>query len=121
MQTEGTDAPRALIVDDEPLLVRAHARVLSSSGFAVETAADGAAAMAAVEKVPFDVILSDIDMPGMDGIRLLEGVRRHDVDVPVILITGAPSVRTAIEALELGALRYLIKPVATDVLIKVTK
>jgi EAL domain-containing protein (putative c-di-GMP-specific phosphodiesterase class I) len=57
----------------------------------------------------------------MDGIRLLKEVRRHDLDVPVLLITGAPSVTTAIEAVELGALRYLVKPVEPALLVKATR
>jgi DNA-binding NtrC family response regulator len=68
------------------------------------------------------VILSDIDMPGMNGlngIQLLECVRARDLDVPVVLITGNPSVETAIKAMEQGALRYLVKPVELEMFVKV--
>jgi EAL domain-containing protein (putative c-di-GMP-specific phosphodiesterase class I)/ActR/RegA family two-component response regulator len=114
-----TAAERVLIVDDDVAVLSLHGRVLSSAGFEVETAANGDAAMAAVRQRSFDLILSDIDMPGMDGIRLLEQVRSYDADVPVILITGAPSMDTAIQALDRGALRYLTKPIKLPELVQV--
>jgi EAL domain-containing protein (putative c-di-GMP-specific phosphodiesterase class I) len=109
---------RALVVDDEETVLRAHARILTGAGYEVETARDGAAAERALLTSSFDVIFSDIDMPGMDGIQLLERVRAHDLDVPVVLITGDPSVETAMQAMERGALRYLVKPVELGVLLK---
>ncbi len=115
------DGPRVLVVDDEDALLRVHARALSAAGFRVETALDGATAVGALEQNSFDVILSDIDMPGMNGIQLLERVRAHDLDVPVIMITGAPSVDTAMAAMALGALRYLTKPIELQALVKVTQ
>lgn len=115
------ELPRVLIVDDDEQVLRLHARVLSKDGFEVEAAANGEAAMAALRHTPFDVILSDIDMPGMSGIRLLEQVRSLDVDVPVVLITGAPSLETAVQALDRGALRYLSKPTDIPNLLKVTR
>ena len=56
-------------------------------------------------------MLSDINMPGMTGVELLQSLRRADLDVPVILMTGAPDIGTATEAVALGALRYLTKPI----------
>ena len=110
---------RVLVVDDDEPLLRAHARALTRNGYQVETATDGDAAMRALQQASFNVILSDIDMPGMNGIQLLERARTYDLDVPVVLITGNPSVETAIKAMEHGALRYLVKPVALDSLAKV--
>jgi EAL domain-containing protein (putative c-di-GMP-specific phosphodiesterase class I)/ActR/RegA family two-component response regulator len=112
-------ALRALIVDDDPAVLRAHARVLSSKGYLVVTVSDGAAAVEALKRTSFDVVLSDINMPKMDGIELLQRVREHDLDVPVVLVTGAPSIDSAIRAVEQGALRYLVKPVEPAVLVKV--
>jgi EAL domain-containing protein (putative c-di-GMP-specific phosphodiesterase class I) len=86
-------------------------RILRHAGYAVEQAADGAVALDAVKRSRFDAVLTDIEMPAIDGIGLLRAVREHDVDLPVVLITGNPAVETAIQALELGALRYLVKPV----------
>jgi EAL domain-containing protein (putative c-di-GMP-specific phosphodiesterase class I) len=121
--TEPADAeprPSVLVVDDEVALLRAYVRSLEMHGFRVEAVESGSAAIDALRRGSFDVILSDIDMPGMNGLRLLERVREHDLDVPVVLITGAPSVETAAHAMEHGALRYLVKPVHLDALIKAT-
>jgi len=113
------EGPRVLIVDDDEALLRVHARALASKGYQVETALDGLAAERALESASFDVILSDIDMPRMSGIQFLERVREHDLDVPVVLITGSPSVETAVEAMERGVLRYLLKPIDLETLVKV--
>ena len=79
---------------------------------------DGAVAAKAVMRRAFDVIVSDIDLPGMTGVDLLRVVRAYDLDVPLILMTGAPSIDTATEAVSLGALEYLRKPFPNDVLLK---
>ena len=107
---------RVLVVDDERIVARVLARVLQSAGHVVETCFDGAAALAQLGKTEFDVVLSDISMPGLDGIELLRAVRARDLDLPVVLITGAPSMNSAINAVEYGALRYLQKPVESAVL-----
>jgi EAL domain-containing protein (putative c-di-GMP-specific phosphodiesterase class I)/CheY-like chemotaxis protein len=114
------DSPRALVADDDEAVLRAHARVLSSKGFEVVTVRDGDSAVQALSQASFDVVLSDIDMPKMSGIQLLERVREHDLDVPVLLITGAPTIESAIKAIEQGALRYLVKPVDPADLVKVS-
>lgn len=100
-----------LLVDDEPTITRGYARTLADVGFAVHIASSGAEAEECLSRCGFDVIVSDIAMPGMSGIELLQAIRRRDLDVPVIMMTGGPAVESAIQALEHGALRYLIKPV----------
>jgi EAL domain-containing protein (putative c-di-GMP-specific phosphodiesterase class I) len=109
---------KVLLVDDEPTVLRGMARQLSSAGYVVETCADGAAAAELVKHGAFDVVISDIAMPGLDGIQLLRAVRAEDLDLPVILVTGAPAVQSAIDALEYGAFKYLVKPVAAEHLLK---
>jgi EAL domain-containing protein (putative c-di-GMP-specific phosphodiesterase class I) len=121
MTDEQSPASRILIVDDDEALLRLHVRALSGAGFEVTAAADGAQAVKAIEQSAFEVILSDIDMRGLDGLKLLAHVRTHDLDVPVVLITGSPSVETAARAMELGALRYLVKPVQLKEIISVTR
>jgi len=113
-----TDAKRGLIlvVDDEDALRRAFARTLEDAGFEVAQAGTGREALALLESNRFDTIVSDITMPNMTGIELLRAVRERDRDVPVILITGNPSVDSATQAVEYGALRYLVKPVGKGVL-----
>jgi len=105
---------RILLADDEPEPRRAMARILKAAGFEVDTARSGDDALAQVEKKAYDAILSDISMPGVDGIELLRRIHDHDADVPVVLVTGAPAVETAVQALDYGAYKYLLKPVSAD-------
>ena len=105
---------RVLLVDDDPMVLRSIGRVLRQRGYEVTTATNGEDATNVVDSQSFDVVLSDIAMPGMDGIQFLREVREHDLSVPVVLITGAPTVSTAVQALELGAFNYLTKPIAMD-------
>ena len=100
-----------LLVDDEPTITRGYARTLTSAGYIVDVAHDGNEAAALFRAKAYDVIVSDISMPGMSGLQLLRAVREHDLDVPVIIMTGLPAVQSAVEAMEYGALRYLIKPI----------
>jgi EAL domain-containing protein (putative c-di-GMP-specific phosphodiesterase class I)/FixJ family two-component response regulator len=102
---------RLLLVDDDPAVLRAYASGLARHGVIVETAGDGREAVERVEHGAYDVVVSDIAMPGMNGIAFLAAVRLHDLDVPVILMTGAPSLESAVRAVEYGAFRYLMKPV----------
>ena len=102
---------RILVVDDEPTLLRSVTRVLRAKGYIVECATDGQSAVQHFSTGAFDVVLSDIAMPGMDGLELLRSVRQKDLDIPVVLITGEPAVATAVKALEYGAFHYLTKPV----------
>lgn len=102
--------PRVLLVDDEPEILDFYESCLGSD-YELRSVSDGTEAVEAVRAERFDVIVSDISMPGMTGLQLLRLIRETDLDVPVILITGDPSVDTAIEAVEYGALRYLTKPV----------
>jgi len=108
--TEKTNAPRVLIVDDEEVVRAAVGDVLAGSGYQIEQAEDGERAASILQSATFDVIVSDIRMPSMSGIDLLREVRERDPDVPVILITGDPSLDTAMDAVRYGALRYLVKP-----------
>lgn len=103
-----------LLVDDEPEVLRGFARILTARGHQVTTASRGEEAMAKLSAGHFDVLVSDIAMPDMDGIELLREVRRRDLLIPVILATGQPAVKTAAEAVEMGAFQYLIKPIRKD-------
>jgi two-component system response regulator GlrR len=102
---------RILLVDDEPGILRMFNRALSNYGFVTEGASDGREGLVRLAKTPFDVIVSDINMPGHGGIQFLRSVRELDLDVPVILMTGRPSLESSNLAREYGAFQYLIKPV----------
>lgn len=100
-----------LIVDDDGLVLRTHRRMLERAGFTTQGASDGEQALSKIREHEFDAVLSDISMPEMTGIELLKEVRRSNVDLPIVLVTGAPALDTAVEAVEYGALKYLSKPV----------
>jgi EAL domain-containing protein (putative c-di-GMP-specific phosphodiesterase class I) len=110
---------RILVVDDEDALLRAIGRKLTSVGYDVLLAADGKQAVGFLAEFTFDAIFSDIDMPKMNGIELLQTVRQSDPDVPVVLMTGNPDLKTAIQAVELGAIQYLVKPFDIGEVVKV--
>lgn len=105
---------RILVADDEGshrIMLRA---VLQEEGYEVAEASDGTGAIRAVEQEPFDLILLDIRMPGMDGIEALMDIRKVSPYVPVLMMTAYASVKTAVEALKAGAFEYLIKPLDID-------
>jgi EAL domain-containing protein (putative c-di-GMP-specific phosphodiesterase class I) len=110
-QTEPGERGVVLLVDDEPMVTKVYARLLVASGFTVEVANDAATAVARCRERKFDVLVSDVSMPNMTGIELLRAVREHDLDLPVVLMTGGPDIESAIEAVEYGAFGYLVKPI----------
>lgn len=118
---ERASLPRVLVVDDEPSVANAHARVLRDYASSVSIATDAEQALSRLESESYDVIVCDVQMPSMSGTDLLRVVRERDLDLPVIFVTGAPSLETAATAVELGAFRYLQKPVAIDRLREVVK
>jgi EAL domain-containing protein (putative c-di-GMP-specific phosphodiesterase class I) len=113
----GADEWTALVVDDDDGVRRTFERCLLLHGWRVVTASDGRDAVAHLGDADFDVIVSDVSMPDMSGIELLRHVRGRDLELPVILVTGAPTVETAAEAVNQGAFRYLSKPVLPDSLV----
>jgi len=106
-----TTATRVLLVDDERSLARALSKLLELAGCIVVTASEGREALALIATSAFDVIVSDIRMPGVDGLSLLRAIRATDLDVPVVFLTGSPTLETAAEAVAYGAFRYLTKPI----------
>ncbi len=119
MTTTTKDAGRVLLVDDDNGIRTGYARTLERRGWTVETAMDGLDARERLMAGSFDVIVSDIHMPGYGGLQFLRAVRERDLDVPVILMTGRPAVDSSLLAIEYGAFRYLVKPVAPDTLAEV--
>ncbi len=103
-----------LIVDDEKDLAAWMAEVLGGAGLEANPVSEATEAMDRVRSGGYDVVVSDIMMPDMDGIQLLSAVRAFDPDLPVILVTGKPTLDSAIQALDLGAVQYLLKPVSAD-------
>ena len=111
MSVMGEGQNRVLMVDDDPAVLRAYEKALTRFGWAVQSASDGSEAINLLRVGSFDAIVSDVSMPKMGGLEFLRAVREHDLDVPVILMTGTPGLDSAMRAVEYGAFRYLLKPV----------
>lgn len=109
---------RVLVIDDEPAVLKVLGLVLQRRGFAVDTMSSAKQALAQIPQQKYHAILSDIIMPEMTGVEFLRELRRHDLDVPVILMTAGPTLDSAIDAIEYGAQQYLLKPVEPDALVK---
>jgi EAL domain-containing protein (putative c-di-GMP-specific phosphodiesterase class I) len=108
---------RVLVVDDDPGMRKICARVLSNEGWDVVVVDGGRAAIESVRgNTAFDCVLSDIHMPEIDGFALIAAIRRHDDDLPVLLMTGDPSLDGAVRAIDNGAVSYLSKPFSHDAL-----
>jgi EAL domain-containing protein (putative c-di-GMP-specific phosphodiesterase class I) len=105
--------PLVLVIDDDEQFLRSCTRILEGWDYQVYTASDGRSAVSLVSEKSFDVILSDINVPGLTGLEVLRVVRQHDRDLPVVLMTGGPALESAREAVDGGALSYLIKPLST--------
>lgn len=110
-----------LVIDDEEIIRLGYARTLAGDHCKVELAWNGTEALSVLERHPFDVILLDLRMPGMDGMTVLKTIKERWPESEVIIITGYPSVETAKEAVRLGAYDYLTKPVDPDDVIHATK
>jgi two-component system response regulator HydG len=108
---------RVLVVDDDAGARTALARLLDSQGYQVDSAPDGEAALGRLVELPPDVIVTDLDMPVMDGMQLLVELRTRGHDVPVIVVTSAAEVRSAVDAMRAGATDYITKPVDFDALL----
>jgi EAL domain-containing protein (putative c-di-GMP-specific phosphodiesterase class I) len=110
---------RIVLVDDDDNLLRAFGRTLERAGHDVTRIGDGRAAcelIANLEGNEVDVVVTDLSMPGAGGLEVMRAAHRLDPDLPVLLMTGLPSVETAVQALERGAFRYLLKPIEPDAL-----
>jgi len=107
-------APRVLIVDDEPDMLENCRRILSPRGYACLTAGDGREGLALLERERPDLLLTDLKMPGMDGMTLMRRAHELDPALPVIIITGFASIESAVAAVKDGAFDYLPKNFSVD-------
>jgi EAL domain-containing protein (putative c-di-GMP-specific phosphodiesterase class I)/ActR/RegA family two-component response regulator len=115
-ESERPRKPRVLLIEDDCQVRHAYARVLRAQGIDVHELQDGRNVSLALEAEPFDAVVSDICMPGPSGIDVLRAVRGVDPDLPVLLVTAGGDLTSAVEAVEHGAHRYLLKPVTPSVL-----
>lgn len=112
---------RILVVDDESNARNALAEILKEEGYGVETAADGFKGLSRFSDFSPDLVLTDLKMPGMDGVQLLKKVRELDGGLPVIVMTAFGAVDTAVQAMRAGAVDYLTKPINMDELLLVVE
>ena len=107
---ESVDGARVLVVDDEPVIRELLAECLDSAGYQAHCVGSAEDGLKTLEGDVFDLILTDMKMPGMSGLDFLYRIREHHGPVPVILMTGFGTVESAVEAIKLGACDYVLKP-----------
>jgi len=101
---------RILLVDDEEVIHASVRKSLGKSGWAIDGAMNAREALDRLNASTYDLVITDLMMPGMDGLELLGEIRRSIGDVPVIMLTGYATIRTAVKAMEMGAFDYIAKP-----------
>jgi excisionase family DNA binding protein len=101
---------RVLVVDDEASIRDLLSKTLGLAEYEVDTAADASTALGRVRSAAYDLLITDLKMPGMDGVTLIRQVKRIRAELPVIIITGFSTESSAIEAVNLGVAGYLRKP-----------
>lgn len=106
-----------LVVDDEPNYLIVLSELLKDEGFEVFTASSGIEGLKIIEDVDLDVVITDMQMPGMNGLEFLQEIKKRIPELPVIVITAFAEVDKAVEAMQSGAINYLAKPFSNDELI----
>jgi len=104
---------RVVVVDDDPMVATSLSGVLDLAGYQVDTFTTPQSAIDFLRSHSVDVIMSDVNMPGMTGLEMVTALRKDRNEVPVVFLTGAPKVEDSMHAMELGAFRYLAKPLDT--------
>ena len=102
--------PRVLVVDDEASIRDLLSKTLALAEYDVDTAPDGRTALERMRLYPYDLLIADLKMPGMDGLTVIREAKRYKADLAVIIITGFSTEASAIEAVNLGVSGYLTKP-----------
>jgi excisionase family DNA binding protein len=106
----GSTRPRVLVVDDEASIRDLLSKTLALAEYEVDAAPDGRSALDRMRLYPYDLLIADLKMPGMDGLTVIREAKRYKADLPVIIITGFSTESSAIEAVNLGVAGYLTKP-----------
>jgi excisionase family DNA binding protein len=106
----GAARPRILVVDDEASIRDLLSKTLALAEYDVDVSPDGRSALERMRMYPYDLLIADLKMPGMDGLAVIREAKRYKSDLPVIIITGFSTESSAIEAVNLGVAGYLTKP-----------
>jgi DNA-binding NtrC family response regulator len=112
---------RVLVIDDERIVLDSITKILKAENFDVEVTLSGRQGLEWAIAKDFDIVLTDLRMPDIGGMRVLRDIKRAKPAVPVVMITGFGSVKSAVQAMKLGAAEYLEKPFEPDALVKVVQ
>ncbi|NOY65197.1 MAG: sigma-54-dependent Fis family transcriptional regulator [Nitrospirae bacterium] len=112
---------RVLVIDDEAIVRVSCERVLRPEGFEVVVTSRGDEAIELLEKEPYDVVLTDLKMPDMDGLEVLKIIKERWPDIQVIIITGYGTISTAVQAIKMGAYEYIEKPFTPQDILQVVE
>lgn len=115
------DVNRILVADDDAVIREGLRRVLTGAGYEVETVSNGRAALERLEQDRYKLLVTDLKMPGMSGLEVLQSIRICQPELPVVLITGYAAIDNAVEAMKNGATDYLAKPFSNDEIIEKVK
>ena len=120
-EDQGLNRSRILVVDDELTIRKSIQKRLEKEGYEVTSADNAKDALQLFQENSFDTVISDIRMEEMDGLELLKRLQDHRRDIPVVMVTGAPSLDTAQESIKAGAYDYITKPIEREILINTVK
>ena len=115
------ESPRVLVVDDEKVIREILSDFLTMEGYVVRAVEDGDAALRELERRSYNLVISDLKMPGMGGLELLEKVAERGTNVLTVIMTGFGTVETAIEAMKKGAYDYILKPFKVEEVIHIVQ
>ena len=114
------ERPKILVVDDEQAVRDLLVKTLTMADYEVDTADDGASALERLKSSDYDLLITDLKMPGMDGLSVIRQARQQSMVLPIIIITGYSTEASAIEAINLGVSGYLTKPFRLPRILSVT-
>ncbi len=115
----GTTKARILVIDDEAIVHESCSRILTEEGYSIDSAYTGQEGFSKIEAGSYDLVITDLKMPGISGMEALKKIKDDNPDIGIIMVTGYSTAETAVEAMKLGAFDYLPKPFTPDELITV--
>ena len=120
-ETEPASAARVVLIDDEEMVRLSMEQALQLAGIAVEAYGSAEAALPAVTRDFSGIVVSDVRLPGRDGLELLADIRRRDPELPVVLVTGHGDIAMAVAAMREGAYHFIEKPFVNDAFVEVVR
>lgn len=120
MEVSETPKQSVLIIDDDAVVGQSFDRVLSEGGFRVRTALDGQAGLDLIEETHFDLVFTDIKMPGLDGLEVAERIKKSHPELPVVIATGFGSEANEAQARQIGVAEFVRKPLSPDLITMIT-